>query len=76
MWPWPLAFEWSGAAWWSSTAVQVGASCPVRGFVLHGPRLINFFPASFEGGLFPHCTCRGDAPLEFLSLNVPHLPGR
>lgn len=23
VWPWPLAFEWSGAAWRSSTAVQV-----------------------------------------------------
>lgn len=35
---------------------------------------ISFFSASFEGGLFPHCRCRGDAPLEFFSLNVPPLP--
>lgn len=39
------------------------------------PNLISFFSASFEGGLFPHCTCRGDAPLGFPSLNVPPLPG-
>ena len=38
VWPWSLAFEWSGGAWLSLTTIQVGASCPVHGFVLGDER--------------------------------------
>ena len=53
-----------------------GAWICVRGWKASmAPKLISFFSASFEGGLFPHCTCHGDNPLEFPSLNVPPPPG-